>query len=253
MENSIESKFNKDMRNLYLRSKDEEGYQVNYFLNMLENYGGVITAKKLIIATSGSNKQSIKDYKVLNKDLLEEINKLINLSNNLLFLASSDTKKQVISFEKADLSTICLNQIKFIEKYATDKGIQIISGIKDKYFIEGNYEKLNMMVANLLKNSIDYNIKDGKVALSIENIDSSTILKIADTGIGINQDDLKHIFERFYKVDKSRNTTESGAGLGLSIVKQIADLHKAPIIIKSEVGKGTTITLTFKNEENYYL
>ncbi|MHB1336667.1 MAG: sensor histidine kinase [Candidatus Humimicrobiaceae bacterium] len=206
-----------------------------------------------IEATSGSNKQSIKDYQVLNKDLLEEINKLINLSNNLLFLTNSDTKKQVINFEKADLSTICLNQIRFIEKYATGKGIKIISDIKSKYFVEGDKEKLNRMIANLLKNSIDYNVKDGKVILSIEHIGSITILKIADTGIGINQDDLIHIFERFYKADKSRNIPESGAGLGLSIVKEIADLHKAPIIIKSEVGNGTTIILTFKNEENYYL
>jgi two-component system sensor histidine kinase CiaH len=201
-----------------------------------------------IEATTGSKKQTLADYKELNDDLLEEINKLINLSNNLLFLANNDTKKQAVNFGKVDLSAICLNQVKFIEKYATDKGIKIISDIKSKYFVEGDNEKLNRMVANLLKNSIDYNIKSGKVFLSVERINSSTILKITDTGIGINQDDLSHIFERFYKADKSRNIPESGAGLGLSIVKQIADLHKAPINIKSEVGKGTTITLTFKHE-----
>ena len=69
--------------------------------------------------------------------------------------------------------------------------------------------------------------------------------------MGIKQEDLNHIFERFYKADKSRNIPESGAGLGLSIVKEIADLHKIPIIIKSDIGKGTTIALTFKKTNSF--
>jgi two-component system sensor histidine kinase CiaH len=201
-----------------------------------------------IDTTLGSKKQTLQDYKALNKDLLIEINNLIDLPNNLLFLTNSDAKKQIMNFEKVDLSSICLNQIKFVKKYAINKEVQIISDIKDKYFVEGDEGKLNQMVVNLLKNSIDYNLKNGKVVLSLKHINSNIILKITDTGIGIKQDDLSHIFERFYKADKSRNIPDSGAGLGLSIVKQIADLHKVPIIIKSKVGKGTTITLTFKYE-----
>lgn len=197
-------------------------------------------------ATLASKKQTLHDYKALNKDLLTEIDNLINLSNNLLFLANSDTKKQTANFEKLDLSLICLNQIKFMEKYAINKEVQIISDIKDKYYVEGDKEKLNRMIANLLKNSIDYNLKGGSVILSIENVEHNIILKITDTGMGIDQNDLKHVFERFYKADKSRNISESGAGLGLSIVKEIADIHKIHINIKSDIDKGTTIILTFK-------
>ncbi|MCL4385517.1 MAG: HAMP domain-containing histidine kinase [Cyanobacteria bacterium] len=196
--------------------------------------------------TLASKKQTLKDYKELNQNLLNEIDNLINLTNNLLFLSNSDTKNQTVNFEKVDLSLICSKQIKFMEKYAINKEVKIISDIKDKYYVKGDKEKLNRMVANLLKNSIDYNIKGGSVILTIEKADFNIILKITDTGIGINQEDLKHVFERFYKADKSRSISDSGAGLGLSIVKEIANIHKIPIKIKSDIGKGTTVILSFK-------
>lgn len=199
-----------------------------------------------IETTLASKKLTLRDYKELNKDLLLEIDNLINLTNNLLFLSNSDTKNQTVNFEKVDLSLICSKQIKFMEKYAINKGVKIISDIKDKYYVKGDKEKLNRMVANLLKNSIDYNIKGGSVILTIEKADFNIILKITDTGIGINQEDLKHVFERFYKADKSRNISDSGAGLGLSIVKEIANIHKIHINIRSDIGKGTTIILIFK-------
>jgi len=203
-----------------------------------------------IEATLASKKQTLKDYKELNKDLLSEIDNLINLTNNLLFLSNADTKKQTVNFEKVDISSICLKQVKFMEKYAASKDIKLIYDIKKSFYIKGDKEKLNRMIANLLKNSIDYNLKGGSVTLTIENTNhnNNIVLKLVDTGIGINKKDLKHVFDRFYKADKSRHITdESGAGLGLSIVKEIANLHKIPINIQSEVGKGTTVTLIFKS------
>ncbi|MCX6382991.1 MAG: HAMP domain-containing sensor histidine kinase, partial [Actinobacteria bacterium] len=185
--------------------------------------------------------------KDLNKDLLSEINTLIDLSNNLLFLANTDAKKQNMSFKKINISSLCLNQVKFIEQYAHEKNITISTEVNKDYYINGNTELFNRMIINLLKNSIDYSKTEGFILLFIEQVNNNIFLKISDSGIGIPAEELKHIFERFYKADKSRNVNESGTGLGLSIVQEIVKLHNSFINVKSEVDKGTTVTIVFKS------
>jgi two-component system, OmpR family, sensor histidine kinase CiaH len=204
--------------------------------------------KTAIETTASAKKQTLDDYKSLNKDLLLEINELINLSNNLLFLANTDSKKQNTGFKKINISTLCLNQVKFIEQYALEKNITISVLANKDYYITGNTELFNRMIINLLKNAIDYGKKDGSIILSIGQINNNIFLKISDSGIGISPEELKHIFERFYKADKSRNVNGSGTGLGLSIVQEIIKLHNGLIHVESEIDKGTTITIIFKSE-----
>lgn len=189
--------------------------------------------------------QTLKDYQDLNKDLLEEVDKLINMSNDLLFLTRSDSAKPEKNQDKINLSSICSNQIKSIKAYANSKGISLNEDIKKALHIMGNSDQINRLVANLLKNAIDYNKKGGEVLLSLKKYKHSTILTVKDTGIGIALDEQKRIFERFYKVDKARSIYEGGSGLGLSIVKEIVDFYKGTIKINSEPGKGTEIMVTF--------
>ena len=189
--------------------------------------------------------QILKDYKDLNEDLLEEVDKLINMSNDLLFLARSDSAKPEKSQNKINLSSICSNQIKSIKIYANNKGISLNEDIKKALYIMGNANQINRLVANLLKNAIDYNKKNGEVLLSLKKIKHTIVLTIKDTGIGITLNEQKHIFERFYKVDKARSIYEEGSGLGLSIVKEILDFHKGTIKINSELGKGTEVIVSF--------
>ena len=200
-----------------------------------------------IETTASAKKQTINDYKDLNKDLLSEINELIDLSNNLLFLANTDAKKQNMSFKKINISPLCLNQVKFVEQYALEKNITISTKVNKDYYIIGNTELFNRMVINLLKNSIDYGKNGGFIVLSIEQVNNNIFLKISDSGLGIPAEEIKHIFERFYKADKSRNVNGSGTGLGLSIVDEIVKLHNSFINVESEVDKGTTVTIIFKS------
>ena len=200
-----------------------------------------------IETTVSAKKQTIKDYKDLSKDLLSEINELIDLSNNLLFLANADAKNQNTDFKKINISPLCLNQVKFVRQYAQEKNITISTKISKDYHIIGNTELFNRMIVNLLKNSIDYGKKSGSIFLSVEQVNNNIYLKISDSGIGIPADELKHIFERFYKADKSRNVNGSGTGLGLSIVKEIVKLHNSFISVDSKVNKGTTVTIIFKS------
>jgi len=189
--------------------------------------------------------QILKDYKDLNEDLLEEVDKLINMSNDLLFLARSDSAKPEKSQNKINLSSICSNQIKSIRTYANNKGVNLDEDIEKVLNIKGNADQINHLAANLLKNAIDYNRKNGEVLLSLKKYKHSIILTVKDTGIGIALDEQKRIFERFYKVDKARSIYEGGSGLGLSIVKEIVDFHKGAIKIISEPGKGTEVIVSF--------
>ena len=101
------------------------------------------------------------------------------------------------------------------------------------------------MIFNLVDNAVKYNKKGGKVKISVEDTGKHIKISVSDTGIGINKADFDKIFERFYRVDKSHSKEIGGTGLGLSIVKHGAVYHNASVDVESEIGKGTTISLTF--------
>ena len=119
-----------------------------------------------------------------------------------------------------------------------------ISG--EKAVVNGVRQIIYEMIYNLCDNAIKYNKTGGSVDIYINNLQDSIVFKISDTGIGIPESSIERVFERFYRVDKSRSKAEGGTGLGLSIVKHGAIYHDAEILIYSIVDKGTTITLLFK-------
>ncbi len=192
---------------------------------------------------SGNNGK--EEYKKLAQDSLEEINFLSSVVDDLLFLAHSDSFKK-IKFSKFNFSKLIYRQIELMKSYAIKKNITLYKNIHGEFQIDGNKDYLKRLLANLIKNAIDYNKPYGKVIVSLQNKKQQIELKITDTGIGISKDDLEYIFDRFYKVDSARVKQSSGAGLGLSIVKEIVDLHNGKIDIKSELNKGTEIYIFFK-------
>ncbi len=196
-----------------------------------------------IETVSAEKRQSLKEYQNLSKDLLEEINKLITISNDLLFLSKKDSAAFLKEHVKLNISLICKKQINLFKPYADKKSVFLESDIKGQYYFKGNYEQINQLVTNLLKNAIDYNRQEGKVLLSLQKEKNNIILKVTDTGIGISEEDLKYIYKRFYKADKSRSISDSGAGLGLSIAKEIVELHNGTIKINSVLNKGTEVAV----------
>jgi two-component system phosphate regulon sensor histidine kinase PhoR len=187
---------------------------------------------------------SKEDYQKLAKDSLEEINFLSSMVDDLLFLAGNDDLKKV-EFEKLDLGKLVRQQINLMETFAKKKGVSMLEEIKGEFFISGNKTHIKRLVTNLLKNAIDYNNPNGNVNVFINKNKQFIELKIVDTGIGIAQKDLPNIFDRFYKVDQARTKHSGGAGLGLSIVKEITELHRAKISIISQLSKGTAVTILF--------
>ena len=111
----------------------------------------------------------------------------------------------------------------------------------DSTMVLSNRSLLIELVDNLCQNAIRYNVAGGSVDITICKKQNKAVLTVADTGIGISADEQSRIFERFYRVDKSRSRETGGTGLGLAIVKHIVELHDGEINLTSEVGKGTTI------------
>lgn len=108
---------------------------------------------------------------------------------------------------------------------------------------------LEELLYNLCDNAISYNNAGGFVLVSVECVDGKKRLRVEDTGIGIPLESQERVFERFYRVDKSRSKSTGGTGLGLAIVKHIVAVHRAGLTLESEPGEGTTVTVVFEEEK----
>ena len=111
--------------------------------------------------------------------------------------------------------------------------------------VQAEREHIYELIKNLVENGVRYNNQNGTVDIKIENENGKTKLTVADNGIGIDQKHQSRIFERFYRVDKSRSRATGGTGLGLAIVKHICELYNAELSLKSKLGAGTTVTVIF--------
>lgn len=203
-----------------------------------------LTVMKTGIETTLISKPSSKDLQTLLSETKEEINDMTNTVNDLLFLVNTNNRAQD-TFQKLALDQLVKKQVSLMSNYATNKNISLKNNAAKQTWINGNPASLKRLMVNLLKNAIDYSKPRGSVNISLQCSKDLIVLRVQDTGIGMSSDDLSHIFERFYKADKSRTKQSSGAGLGLAIVKEIVDSHKAKIEIDSKLGQGTTVKIIF--------
>ncbi len=187
--------------------------------------------------------RTTKEYKKILSSNLEETNRIIRIIENLLLLSRLDNKAIKIKNEPVNLSKMIHTIINDIEILARRKHITIDVSCDEKIIIKGNELEIKRLFLNLIDNAIKYNIKKGNISITINKINNYCRIKISDTGIGITQNDLKHIFDRFYRSDI--NKLEKGFGLGLSIVKSIVLLHKGKIEVSSKINKGTTFEIHF--------
>ena len=197
-------------------------------------------------------KQAVKDYRNLNKDLLQETNRLADLTSDLLFLSSSDSSTPAAVNGVVDISAVCASGAELLNSYAGQNSVHLTSTIQPGLQIAGDESQIKRLVLNLLKNAVDYNTKGGLAHLSLKTSDNEIILKITDTGIGMNEKDLPLVFDRFFKADSARERSRSGNGLGLSIVKEIVALHNGQIKIESSLGEGTSVVAVFPLPRNNF-
>ncbi|MGN1092699.1 MAG: ATP-binding protein, partial [Monoglobaceae bacterium] len=177
--------------------------------------------------------------------IYSEAQRLISLVNDIIKISALDEKSDGFVPESIELDALTREVLDGLKPAADKKNVKFrIDG--ENATINGVRQIIYEMVYNLCDNAIKYNKDNGSVNIHIENLKDCVTFEISDTGIGIPKDSVDRVFERFYRVDKSRSKAEGGTGLGLSIVKHGAIYHDAEIAIESVVDKGTTITLKFK-------
>lgn len=185
-----------------------------------------------------------EDVNEFAKKIEKESDRLLKLIDDIINLSHLDESNGIENPERVDLAAVTEEIISVLEKSATERGIQIFYS-HTPAFIIGNPTLIGELVYNLADNAVKYNKENGKITVFVGETADGVELSVKDTGIGIPDEDTERIFERFYRVDKSRSKRVGGTGLGLSIVKHVCACHGAGIRIKSEVGKGTTVYVTF--------
>jgi heavy metal sensor kinase len=185
--------------------------------------------------------RSAKEYESVLLSNMEEVNRIIQIVEDLLMLARFDSK--VISLEKKliGLKPLLMNLVEDMNILADQKNISISFDSSGDYGIYGDAGKLKLLFQNIIDNAIKYTPETGKIIVNILKRESFVEIQIRDTGVGILEKDLPHIFDRFYRVDGSRSTT--GFGLGLSIAKSIAEAHQGKILVKSVIQSGSIFSI----------
>lgn len=192
---------------------------------------GLIDDKDKIIEYS----TTIKREAIRMDTMVEEILKLSSLE---------DIDENEMPLEKLNVADIIKEAVEVLDYKLYEKKIITNVDVHDVY-IESVHEDILRVFTNLIENGIKYNKDNGKIYISLRRVRNKAVITIKDTGIGIKEEDLPHIFERFYRVDKSRNRKVEGTGLGLSIVKRIVMKYKGEISVKSTYNVGTEFTIKF--------
>lgn len=177
-------------------------------------------------------------------DIKKNADRLVSLINDIIRLSEIDHTETSVGFTEQDLYEVALERVELLEDVAKRKSVSLTL-LGSKTMLHSNRGMLVEVLDNLIQNAIRYNVPDGKVEVYVGKQGGSTILRVSDTGIGIPDADKERVFERFYRVDKSRSRETGGTGLGLAIVKHIIEIHDGTIQLESEIGKGTTITVNF--------
>lgn len=189
-----------------------------------------------------------EDIKGFAGDINKESARLITLVNDIIKLSELDEGAySTETDEKVDLLKTAAEVKKRLEKIAAKKNVKIAVTGEDAE-ITGGESLVFEMIYNLCDNAVKYNKENGNVTVSVGRSEGAPFVTVKDTGIGIPPEYTDRIFERFFRVDKSRSKESGGTGLGLSIVKHIAMSLGADIRVESAVGKGTEITVTFNNK-----
>ena len=178
--------------------------------------------------------------------ILYNSKRLSSLAKNMLQLTLLDREEIELEISTYSLIEQMNRVISTQENQAMEKNIEIEFQVPKKdIVIDGDEQRLEQVWTNIVSNAIKYTNDGGLITISMKKTSKEVEVSIEDTGIGMSKEVVSHIFERFYRVDKSRSKQTGGTGLGLAIVKHIAVMHKAELKIESELGKGTEIKILF--------
>ncbi len=235
-------------RKLYERAKEREQLKTDFIVNMSHE---LRTPLNVILSTT-----KVVEMKVKNKthddlyllDKLEQINKnsnrLLKLVNNLIDVTKFENGSYDIKLQNLNIVEVIEETVLATVDYAYCKNIDVIFDTEEEEIITAiDKHKIERVILNLLSNSIKYSNENASINVYIKKEDKNVYINVSDTGIGISNDKIDEIFNRFYQVSESLRKVEEGSGIGLCIVEEIIKIHKGHINVYSEVGKGTRVEI----------
>ena len=193
--------------------------------------------------------KSPADFEVMTASTIEECDRLLDMINTMLAISKTEAGVEKLSHDKVDIATLIGNACELFEPLAEEKNVALRCHAPEKTMVLGDARMLQRMLANLLDNAVKYTPPGGAVEILLSESEKKDVtIAIRDTGIGISEADLAHVFERFYRCDRSRS--QPGTGLGLSLARAIARAHGGDIAVMSALDQGSTFTITLpKNLE----
>jgi heavy metal sensor kinase len=177
---------------------------------------------------------------------LEELDKLKRLIDQLLTLARAESGQIPLARGRVPIAPLVTSVVEQLEPVAQAQGLTLTARIDAEPVVEGDAEWLERLLLNLLDNAFKFTARGGHVTVAVSETDGQAALEVRDTGIGMPPDVLPHVFERFYRADPARSSSAFGVGVGLSLVKWIADRHHGSVSVASEPGRGSAFTVHLK-------
>jgi len=204
-----------------------------------------LTSLRGTIEVALRKKRTPEEYEEILRSNLSDIVRLSRITDNLLFLTKADNNILELRKQWFDVNHFLADVVERQRYRAESAGLSITEDYQSNLEVNGDVFLLDQAFTNLIGNAIKYTPAGGAITVSSRDEGLSIAVAVGDTGIGIPKDDLPHVFERFYRVNKERSRKLGGTGLGLSITEWIVKAHNGSIILDSTVGSGTTFTVLF--------
>ncbi len=242
------SRTQEELKRTAEESKNAELIRKEFVANVSHELKTPLTSISGFIETLQSGAAENPEIRTRFLDIIAiETSRLKRLIEDLLVLSDIENKRESVN-NTFDVKSEIEQTVKTLELIANKKNVTIITELADNVLLTGSSDRFSQMMVNLIENAIKYSDEGKRVWIITQEQDEKILVSVKDEGIGIAEEHLDRLFERFYRVDKSRSTKAGGTGLGLSIVKHIAVLFDAELNVESQVGKGTTFHVIFKRE-----
>lgn len=192
-----------------------------------------------------SRTRSAEELRLVIEESLERYDRLQRIAEDLLLLARLDAGENILQIERVQLDRAVEDIVDLYRPVAEDRGLELRKENAEAIWINGDGGRVRQLIGNLIDNALKYTPPPGRVTVSLSRENGVARLVVADTGRGIAPEDLPRVFDRFYRVDRSRSTNRAdGAGLGLSICRSIAEAHHGSVELQSTLARGTQATVT---------
>lgn len=228
--------------------KDLEATRRSFVANVSHELRSPLTSMKGFLEAMHDGTIGPEDYDKYIDIVLSETKRMALMVNDLLDLARIESGKTAIKLELFDINELIRRTLITFEARIYEKRMEVdVKFAQDQYFVEADSAQISQVLRNIIDNAIKYSPDDTRLRIATYALRREVYVSIQDSGPGVPEKDVPHVFDRFYKVEKAHTPTkESGTGLGLSIVKRIIDQHGQTITLKSGRGKGCNFTFTLK-------